>query len=287
VSKAIDPLEIMPVSPYAPLTRGVLRIWCVLLLIFLWLPIVFLVLFSFEDSKTVGFPIPGYTLGWYQELPTNGPLVSAVQNSIVVALMTALLASIVGTMAAFVLVRGGLRFPNGARIAVTLPIMFPGVLIGMSLLILLAGMLKVRLGLNTVVAGHLVLTAPFVILIVAARLQTFDRRLEWAAADLGASPARTMRHIVLPLIWPAILAGALISITLSIDEFVVTFFTVGPQLTLPIYIYTQVKIGVTPEVNAVATLMLIGTVLLLGVVALVATQGRRAARALRARAGAG
>ncbi len=95
-----------------------------------------------------------------------------------------------------------------------------------------------------------------------------------------------MRHILLPLISPAILAGALISSTLSIDEFVVTFFTVGPQLTLPIYIYTQVKIGVTPEVNAVATLMLIGTMLLLGTVALVASQGRRALRAMRARFGA-
>jgi ABC-type spermidine/putrescine transport system permease subunit II len=276
----------MPVSPHARLTRAVLRVWCGLLLVFLWLPIVFLILFSFEDSKTVGFPIPGLTLDWYRELPTNGPLVSAVVNSITVALFTAFIGSIVGTMAAFVLVRGGLRFPNGARILVTLPIMFPGVLIGMALLIFLAGMLKVRLGLGTVVAGHLVLTVPFVVLIVAARLQGFDRHLEWAAADLGASPARTMRHIVLPLIAPAILAGALISITLSIDEFVVTFFTVGPQLTLPIYIYTQVKIGVTPEVNAVATLMLIGTVLLIGAVALVASQGRRAARALRARLGA-
>ena len=276
----------MPVSANARATRWVLRFWCVLLIAFLWLPIVFLVLFSFEDSDTVGFPIPGYTLNWYAELPSNGPLMSAVSNSIVVALVVAVIGSIIGTMAAVVLVRGGLRFPNAARIFVTLPIMFPGVLIGMSLLILLAGALKVRLGLQTVIAGHLVLTVPFVILIVAARLQAFDRRLEWAAADLGASPARTVRHILLPLIWPAILAGALISITLSIDEFVVTFFTVGAQLTLPIYIYTQVKIGVTPEVNAVATLMLIGTVLLLGGVAAVATQGPRAVRALRARIGA-
>ncbi|MGH2408282.1 MAG: ABC transporter permease [Candidatus Limnocylindrales bacterium] len=283
MSKGTDPLEVMAVSPHARRTRGALRAWTALLLAFLWLPIVFLVLFSFEDSKTVGFPIPGFTLDWYRGLPTNGPLMSAVENSILVALFTAFIGSIVGTMAAFVLVRAGLRFPNGARILVTMPIMFPGVLIGLALLIFLAGIFHIRLGLGTVVAGHLVLTVPFVILIVAARLQGFDRRLEWAAADLGASPARTLRHIVLPLIAPAILAGALISITLSIDEFVVTFFTVGPQLTLPIYIYTQVKIGVTPEVNAVATLMLIGTVLLLGAVTLVASQGRRAARALRAR----
>jgi len=110
---------------------------------------------------------------------------------------------------------------------------------------------------------------------VAARLQGFDRNLEWAAADLGADPRRTVRHIILPLIWPAILAGALISVTLSIDEFVVTFFTVGPQLTLPIYIYTQIKFGVTPEVNAIATIMLAATlgIVLLGA-AVLSIRGR-------------
>jgi ABC-type spermidine/putrescine transport system permease subunit II len=98
-----------------------------------------------------------------------------------------------------------------------------------------------------------------VILIVAARLQGFDRHLEWAAADLGASNWQTLRHIVLPLIAPAILAGALLCITLSIDEFVITFFTIGPQQTLPVFIYTQIKFGVTPEVNAVATVILVAT----------------------------
>ena len=113
----------------------------------------------------------------------------------------------------------------------------------------------------TVIAGQLVVTVPFVVLIVASRLQSFDRKLEWAAADLGASPRRTLRHVVLPLIAPAILAGALICITLSIDEFVITWFTVGNQPTLPTYIYTKVKFGVTPEVNAVATVMLVATLL--------------------------
>jgi ABC-type spermidine/putrescine transport system permease subunit II len=137
--------------------------------------------------------------------------------------------------------------------------MLPGMLLGIAILIFMRRVLDLQLSLLTVVVGHLVLTVPFVILIVAARLQGFDRNLEWAAADLGADARRTVRHIILPLIWPAILAGALISITLSIDEFVVTFFTVGPQLTLPIYIYTQIKFGVTPEVNAIATLMLAAT----------------------------
>ena len=161
----------------------------------------------------------------------------------------------------------------------TLPIMLPGMLLGIGILIFLRRILDMQLSLLTVVAGHLVLTVPFVILIVAARLQGFDRNLEWAAADLGADAKRTLRYVILPLIWPAVLAGALISVTLSIDEFVVTFFTVGPQSTLPLYIYTQIKFGVTPEVNAIATVMLGATLALLVLAGTVlAVRGRMRSR---------
>jgi ABC-type spermidine/putrescine transport system permease subunit II len=189
--------------------------------------------------------------------------------------VVAVLASIIGTMAAFALVRGNVRYPGAARVFATLPIMLPGMLLGIAILIFLRRVLDLELSLVTVVAGHLVFTVPFVILIVAARLQGFDRNLEWAAADLGASPGRTIWHVILPLIWPAILAGALISVTLSIDEFVVTFFTVGSQLTLPIYIYTQIKFGVTPEVNAISTLMLLATLGLLTLAGTVVALRRR------------
>jgi ABC-type spermidine/putrescine transport system permease subunit II len=259
VAERIDPLETMPVSPHARITRTSLWLLAVLVLAFLYAPIVLLVLFSFNEPRTPGLPITGLTLDWYEEALSNRVLLEAVWNSIVVAVLVGVLATVIGTMAAFPLVRGRLRFPGAARVAATLPIMLPGMLLGIAILIFMRRVLDLQLSLLTVVAGHLVLTVPFVILIVAARLQGFDRNLEWAAADLGADGRRTVRHIILPLIWPAILAGALISITLSIDEFVVTFFTVGPQLTLPIYIYTQIKFGVTPEVNAIATLMLAAT----------------------------
>jgi len=113
---------------------------------------------------------------------------------------------------------------------------------------------------------------------VASRLQGFDRRLEWAAADLGAGPWRTLRHIVLPLIAPAILAGALLCVTLSIDEFVITFFLIGPQQTLPLYIYTQIKFGVTPEVNAIATVILLVSLSTVALGSLLLTSGRRLRR---------
>jgi ABC-type spermidine/putrescine transport system permease subunit II len=268
----------MPVSRYAGVVRMALRLWFGALMFFLYVPILFMIVFSFDESRTPGLPITGFTLHWYDVMLNNRVLVRAVQNSVFVAIAVASLATIIGTMAAFVLVRGRLRFPNAMRIAFTLPIMVPGVLIGVSLLIYFARAADIPLSLGTVIAGQLVFTVPFVVLIVASRLQGFDRSLEWAAADLGASPRQAIRHIVLPLIAPAIMAGALISVTLSIDEFVITWFTVGAQPTLPTYIYTQIKFGVSPEVNAVATVMLVATLLIFGIASLVLSRARRPGR---------
>jgi spermidine/putrescine transport system permease protein len=274
VAKRASALESMPVSPLAQQTRGCLSLVAGATLVFLYLPIVFLVLFSFEQADTPGFPITGLTLHWYEKMLTDSAIHSALFNSVLVAVIVAILATTIGTMAAFPLVRGGIRFAGAARILFTLPIMIPGVLIGLGLLVFIT-LLGIKLGLHTVIAGHLVFTTPFVVLIVAARLQGFDRRLEWAAADLGASNRQTLRHIVLPLIAPAIVAGALLSVTLSIDEFVVTFFTIGPQLTLPLFIITQIKFGVTPEVNALATVILIVTLTVFGVGSVLLGTGRR------------
>ncbi len=284
MARGMDVLEGMPVSKHARLLRNVFRFWAFIVIGFLYLPIAFLILFSFEDSNTIGLPWTGFTTKWYEGLPGNPQLISAVTNSIEVAIVVAILATIIGTMAAFPLVRAGLRFPNVIRILVTMPIMLPGILIGIALLIFLTRAFGMQLSLLTVVLGHLVFTTPYVVLIVAARLQGFDTALEWAGADLGASPWRVIRYIVLPLISPAIMAGALIAVTLSIDEFICTFFLIGPQLTLPIYIYTQIKFGVTPEVNAVATLLLIGTLGAFALGAVAYSQGRRLLR-LRRRAG--
>ena len=279
MAKHVDPLESMPVSRYARPLRWGLRLLFGALIVFLYLPIAFMITFSFDESQTPTLPIQGPTLHWYDVMLHNRQLLLAVSNTITVSLMVAILATLIGTMAAFVLVRGRLRYPSGARIAFTMPIMVPGVLIGIALLVFFSRALHVGLSLGTVIAGQLVVTVPFVVLIVASRLQGFDRRLEWAAADLGASPRQSIRHIVLPLIAPAILAGALICVTLSIDEFVITWFTVGNQPTLPTYIYTQIKFGVTPEVNAVATVMLVATLLIFAVASFILGRTGRRRRA--------
>jgi ABC-type spermidine/putrescine transport system permease subunit II len=268
----------MPVSPLARQTRAVLAILAGAILVFLYLPIVFLILFSFQDADNPGFPITGLTTHWYEVMLADGAIHTALLNSIEVAVAVALLATLIGTTAAFALVRGGSRFAGTNRLLFTLPIMIPGVLIGIGLLIFVRRALDLQLGLHTVVMGHLVFCTSFVVLIVAARLQGFDRRLEWAAADLGANRGQTLRHIILPLIAPAIIAGALLSVTLSIDEFVITFFTIGPQTTLPLYIYTQIKFGVTPEVNALATVILVVTLAAFGIGSLLLSRGRRLRR---------
>lgn len=265
----------MPVSPHARLTRAALWILTALVLGFLYLPIVFMILFSFNSRTAVGLPFEGFTLDWYQAAVNNSRLLDALKNSIIVAALVGVLATVIGTMAAFPLVRGGIRYPGATRVVATMPIMFPGMLLGIAILIFLRRALDMEMGLHTVLFGHLVFTVPFVILIVAARLQSIDRNLEWAAADLGADSRRTIRHIILPLTWPAIVAGALISVTLSIDEFIITFFTIGPQTTLPLYIYTQIKFGVSPEVNAIATLLLASTLGLVLVGTVVVAARRR------------
>jgi len=278
VAERIDPIELMPVSRHARRTRGLLAILTGAMIAFLYIPIVFLVLFSFETSNTPGLPITGLTLKWYETMLKDRQIQQAVLNSVIVAAIVAVVASVIGTMAAFPLVRARLRFADSIRLLFTLPIMIPGALLGIGLLLTFRRVLNVELSLATVIAGHLVFTVPFVLLIVSARLQGFDRRLEWAAADLGASPGQTLRHIVLPLISPAILAGALLSVTLSIDEFVITFFTIGPQPTLPLYIYTSIKLGVSPEVNAVATVILVATLSVFGAGSVLLRSGRRLRR---------
>src|SRR5437867_6721353 len=233
--------------------------------VFLFAPIVLLVLFSFNANQYGTFPITGGTLTWYRHAFADYQIHDALSTTIKVGLQVTAVSTLAGTAAAFPLVRSRLPFREGIRIVFILPIMIPGLLIGVSLLVLFTSTLHTTLSPETAVVGQSVYTTPFVILLVAARLQGFDSALERAAADLGANAFQRLRRIVLPLILPAIVAGALFAFTLSLDEFIITYFLIGGHNTLPIYIYTQVKFGITPEVNAVASMLLAGSLLLLGV----------------------
>ena len=275
--------ELEVVSPHARLVRGLLGGWAVVVYVFLFAPILLLVLFSFNANKYGTFPFTGWTTDWYGQVFGDYQIKDALSTSLKVAAEVTLISTVVGTAAAFPLVRSRLPFRSGVRIGFILPIMIPGLLIGVSLLVLLTSTFHFQLSPQTAVIGQAVYTTPFVLLIVAARLQGFDPALERAASDLGANTFRRLRHVVLPLIMPAIFAGALLVFTLSLDEFIITLFLIGGHNTLPIYIYTQVKFGITPEVNALASLLLAASLTLITLAFVLPVAARRARLAVAAR----
>ena len=271
--------EAAVLSPRARASRGLLTCYGLSIYLFLFAPIVLLVLFSFNANTYGSFPITGWTTKWYAQVFGDYQIQDALRTTLKVGLEVTVVSVLLGTTAAFPLVRAGLPFPAGFRVAMTLPIMIPGILIGISLLVLFTQVVKVPLSPSTAVIGQSLYTTPFVLLLVAARLQGFDRNLERAAGDLGANTFNRLRLIVLPLIFPAILAGALFAFTLSFDEFVITYFIIGGYNTLPIYIYTQIRYGITPEVNALAALVLITSIALISLV-FILPAGLRLARRL-------
>src|SRR3954471_15736759 len=274
--------ELEVVSPHARLVRTLLGGWAIFVYVFLFAPIVLLVVFSFNANRYGTFPFTGWTTSWYGQVFGDYQIKDALSTSLRVAVEVTVISTIVGTAAAFPLVRSRLPFRSGVRIAFTLPIMIPGLLIGVSLLVLLTSTFHFQLSPQTAVIGQAIYTTPFVLLLVAARLQGFDPALERAASDLGANTFHRLRRVVLPLIMPAIFAGALFAFTLSLDEFIITLFLIGGHNTLPIYIYTQVKFGITPEVNALASLLLAASLALIALAFGLPFAARRARLALRA-----
>ena len=269
------------VAPHKHLARGALVAWAVFIYFFLFAPIILLVLFSFNANQYGTLPITGWTLHWYHTAFSDFQIQDALKTTLAVAAEVTVIATVVGTAAAFPLVRAHLPFRSGIRAALTLPIMLPGLLIGVSLLTFFTSVLHLTLSNQTVVIGQAVYVTPFVILVVASRLEGFDRSLERAAADLGANSYQRLRHVVLPLIGPAIFAGALFAFTLSLDEFVITLFLIGGGNTLPIYIYTQVKFGITPEINALATVLIAASLTITAAAFLVPGTVRRVRRGRR------
>jgi spermidine/putrescine transport system permease protein len=230
---------------------------------FFYLPLALLILFSFNRSEIGSFPIIGFSLTWYRELFEDLFVKGAFRNSLVVAALATLIATPVGALAAFGLVRARFRFKSLLTSLIIVPMVIPGLLIGIALLIVFVPIFHVGLSLGTAALGHVVILTPYAVLVVATRLYGFDRSLEAAAADLGATPLRVFWHVTLPLIMPGIVAAALIVFTLSLDQFGVTLFTIGAEGTLPMYIWAQLEGGVKPTINALGTLFMVGSLLVL------------------------
>lgn len=282
------------------------RLAAVLVYIFLYAPIVGLILYSFNASRTnvtfEGFitafsssvqmdgslvtASPCGPFHWYCDLAKNNDVMGAAGNTLTIAITATIISTIIGTMAAIALQRYDFKMKPFSQLALYVPIVIPEIVMGIGVLTLfsqlftwlnatldLTGSARLSLGIATVTISHIAFMIPFVTLVVQARLQGFDKSYEEAAMDLGANEWTTFRRVTLPMILPGVLSGGLLAFTLSLDDFVITFFTSGPgSTTLPIYVYGLLRRIITPQVNALSTVWIL--VVFLAVLALQVLQNR-------------
>jgi ABC-type spermidine/putrescine transport system permease subunit II len=249
----------------------------ILALVFLFVPLVLMVLFSFHSTGGLTFPFEGFSLRWYDEVFSSSAFRSALKNSAIVATCVAAVTLVLGTAAAYGLSRmpGKLRVPMAFLFF--LPITLPGLFLGISMLVYFAR-IDLTLSLVTVVVAHFVYVIPYYLLISSAALDRLDPALEESAADLGASPWLVFRRVTLPQVWPILAGATVLAFALSFDEFIITFFVIGSNSTLPMYIFSSLRRTVDPSINTISTLLLAVT-LVLWVIAFLFTV--RAARSRR------
>ena len=232
-----------------------------LVLVIMYLPILLTVIYSFNESK-ISSVWGGFSLTWYRQLFRDEEMFRALWNSIVLAVCSCLLAAVLGTLGAFGMTKVKSRLNGPMEYLSTLPIMIPEIILGMVFLAFF-GLLGLPFGMLTLILAHTAFCVPYIFMLVKARLVGMDPSLAEAARDLGAGEVRVFFDVTLPLIAPAIASGMLLSFAMSFDDVIISIFVTGVNVnTLPIRVYTQLKTGVTPEINALCTLMLAGTVLL-------------------------
>lgn len=249
---------------------------------FLYAPIVVLILYSFNASRTnvvfegVVNRGPCGPFYWFCRLAENDDVLDATRNTLLIAITSTLVATIIGTMAALALHRYQFPFKQFSEATLYVPIVIPEIVMGIGILVFfsaifgwlnsslgLRGDARFSMGLLTVIVSHIAFSVPFVIMVVRARLHGFEKSLEEAAMDLGANEWVTFRRVTLPLIAPGVMSGALLAFTLSLDDFIITFFTTGPgATTLPIYVYGLLRRVITPEVNALSTIWILAVLVL-------------------------
>lgn len=232
-----------------------------LVYLFLYLPIAVLVILSFNNSRfsTIW---QGFTWRWYAIAWNDAELIGSLRMSLIIAFLTALFSTAIGTSAALALGRYRVRLRGAAEALVFLPVLIPEIVIGFASAALF-GLLGMAFGLSTIIAAHVAFSISYVVFIVRARIATLDRSLEEAAMDLGATPWQTFYRVTLPMLLPGVISAALLVFTISLDDYVITSFVAGPGAqTLPLKIYSMVKTGVTPEINAISTVLLAATILL-------------------------
>jgi len=256
-----------PIAPLEYSRKLWMRSWVALTMLFLYAPLVVLMIFSFNDSKR-NVVWKGFTLKYYEKALNNDSLVEAMVNSLTIAFLATIISLLIGAMAAVMLWRFRFPFKGILEGTMALPIIVPEICLGVAFLIFFAKVdwptdLPWPLNLSAITIAHITFCFPFVAMVVRARLASFNKEEEEAAKDLGATEWQAFRDVLLPHIKPGLIAGALLAFTLSLDDFVITFFTSGPDtITFPVKVYSMVRFSVTPEVNAASTILILLTVIL-------------------------
>lgn len=243
------------------------NIYLGLILAMMYVPIILVIVYSFNESK-ISSVWGGFSWKWYEELFKDKALFESLRNTIVLGISSSLCAGVIGTLGAYGMTKVKLRSKNVVEYISTLPIMIPEIILGMVFMAFFS-LIGMPFGMGTLVIAHTAFCIPYVFMLVKARLVGMDKSLGEAALDLGASPLRVFFDITLPLTLPAIVSGMLLAFAMSIDDVIISVFVTGVNTnTLPIKIYTQLKTGVTPEINALCTLMFLATLALCGIAAL-------------------
>lgn len=240
------------------LSKGILGAYSFIIYFILYAPIIILVIYSFNSSK-LNAVWQGFTFNWYSVLANDSDVITALAHSLTVACISTLIATIIGTLAAVGMYKYKFKGKTVLDGLLYVPIVIPEIVMGISLLVFFT-QLKITLGLLTLILAHVTFCVSYVVIVVRARMKSFDKSLEEAAMDLGANGLQTFVKVTLPVIMPGIVAGALMSFTLSLDDVIISFFVSGAGYeTLPLRIYSMVRVGVSPEINALSTVMLIIT----------------------------
>ena len=246
-----------------------------LVLFFLYLPIIILIVYSFNSSK-MNIIFENFTFSWYKNLFDNKELLEAFMNTMIIAITSTVVSTIIGVISAVGLNKYNFKLKKIINILIYIPIVIPEIVLGISLLSMYT-LVKLDLGMFTLILSHIAFSIPYVIVSVRSALSESSKNYEEAAYDLGASKFQTFFRVTLPLIMPGVISGATLAFTLSMDDVVISYFTAGPgSNTLPLKIYSMIKTGITPDVNAMSTLLLVATIIIL--TASVMIQGRKIAK---------
>jgi ABC-type spermidine/putrescine transport system permease subunit II len=247
-------------------------------LVFLVAPLAVVVLFSFHETAALSFPFTGFSLRWYEEVLSSAQFAEAAKHSAVIAVAVSAVTLLLGSAAAYGLSRASSGLKAPLALLFFLPITLPGLFLGLALLVFFAG-IELKLSLLTVAIGHFVYVFPYFLLIAKAALDRLDMALEEAAADLGAGPWAVFRRVTLPQVWPVLVGATSLAFALSFDEFVITFFTIGSQSTLPLYIWSGLRRTIDPTVNTISTLLMLVTLVLFVLAFVMTLRGRTRASA--------